>query len=76
MTTNTELDELEIIAVTRDLFRKPHVKALAVALARFNGAEATKESVPPIYIMMANRLITHKADRIALLHLIDMLIED
>jgi hypothetical protein len=72
-----EYDEFEAIAVARDLVRKPEVRTLALALARFNAPKnsqkITVDNIPAIWIIFSHRLLSHPTERAAILALVDML---
>jgi hypothetical protein len=75
----SEYDEFEAIAISRDLMRKPEIATIALALARINAPTnvvVTKDRIPPVYVTLAYRLITHDADRQAFLALLRMITEE
>lgn len=76
MSNETEYNEFEAIAIARDLSRRPDVKVLALAIANLMATPTRpveKERIPPLYLIMANRLLAHPVERKAFLALLDML---
>lgn len=56
MTDN--LNEFERVAISRDLVRKPEIKFLAGVLYNLATGDVDKSDIPPVYVMIAWRLIT------------------
>lgn len=80
MTDNeTEYNEFEAVAIARDLMRKPDVRILALAIANLMATPTRpvhRDNIPPLYLIMANRLLNHPVERKAFLALLDLVTED
>jgi len=68
----SEVDDLEMIAITRDLARKPEIRFLASVLHTIatGVVEHDVMRMPPLYVRMAHRIITKPENRFILLHAI------
>lgn len=70
----TDLTDFEQVAITRDLVRRPEIKVLAYTLAKINSnGPIDRDNIPPLYVTLAYRLITHRAKREALTSILEAL---
>lgn len=67
---NDDLNEFERIAVSRDLVRKPEIRFLAGVLYNLATGSVDKTSIPPVYVMIAHRIVTRPEARAVLLQAI------
>lgn len=58
MTNDNHIDEFQAIAISRDLARKPEIKFIAGVLYSLATGRVVDEEIPPVYIMIAWRLLT------------------
>lgn len=68
---NDDLNEFERIAITRDLVRKPEIKFLAGVLYNLATGSVDKTAIPPVYVMIAHRIITRPSARAIIIQAIE-----
>lgn len=70
--TNNPTD-FEIIAITRDLVRKPDTRFLAIALQRIGSTTPVVNNEPlPIYVVLAHKIINHPGAMSTLLQALEI----
>lgn len=67
-------DEFERIAIARDLVRKPEIKFLAGVMYNLaTGHVGSQDDIPPIYVMIAHKIITKPGAKTLLIQAMEIL---